>query len=363
MSRFWRSLAFAALALAVAAAPSLAQPITVAPGNDGWVTPANSSQIDLGVFPINAFFGPGSVVTPQIVSLSGAPLAPGLGSIDTLLVRNPPPVTFNLIPETKTFPVEIKALRLRGNVNINGTNFQLTVALSSTPSGPGTITATRLTPDGGRFNSSFPVLPKLVFIEVGNPGNRVDIDCAVAACPSPLILGANNVCWEVAFGPNGFNPATKGITPIAAGIGVDGDFDGVNDYVTVGRKQAGWPGLEFHQGYDPTPPWPLCGGTGESSHDHAVYSLTHKVRPPRDCATQTGTGTLGSDTDVAGGKATAIDANGTAVTATPSRLCTYQTTTATELQPNTDTTLTTGKKQPAGGKKAPGKPVQDNQQQ
>ena len=359
MNRFWRSLALAGLALAVAAAPSTAQPITVAPGNDGWVTPANSSQIDLSVFPINAFFGPGSVVTPQIVSLSGVPLAPGLGSIDTLLVRVPPPVTFNLIPETHTFPVEIKALRLRGSVNINGTNYQLTVALSSTPSGPGTITATRLTPDGGRFNSSFPVQPKLVFIEVGNPGNRVDIDCAVASCPTPLVLGASNVCWEVAFGPNGFNPATKGITPIAAGVGVDGDFDGVNDYVTVGRKQAGFAGLEFHQGYDPTPPWNPCP---DVTHNHAVYSLFHKVKTPTDCATQTGTvgtDTTAADTDVVGGKATAINA-----TATPSRLCTYTTTTATELQPNTDTTLVNGtKKQPAGGKKAPGKPGQDKPRQ
>ena len=255
-----------------------AQPITIAPGNDGWVT-VGTTSMDLSVWPINDFFGPGSVVTPQIVTLSGAPLAPGLGSIDTLLVRNPPPVTFNLIPETKTFPVEMKALRLRGSVNINGTNYQLTVALSSTASGPGTITATRLTPDGGKFNSSFPVLPKLVFVEVGNPGNRVDIDCAVANCPTPLILGASNVCWEVAFGPNGFDPATKGITPIAAGIAVDGDFDGVNEYVTVGRKQAGWPGLEFHQGYDPTPPWNPCP---DVTHNHAVYSLTHTVKPPTD---------------------------------------------------------------------------------
>lgn len=340
--------AFAGLVLALAAAPLLAQPITVAPGNDGWLTPANSSGIDLAVFPIDDFFGPGSVVVPTKVSLSGVPLAPGLGSIDTLLVRVPPPVTFNLIPETHTFQVEIKALRLRGFTNINGVDFQLTVALSSTPSGPGTITATRLTPDGGRFSSKFPVLPKLVFIEVGNPGNRVDIDCAVANCPKPLNLGATDICWEVAFGPNGFDPSTKGITPIAAGIGVDGDFDGVNDYWTVGRKQAGFPGLEFHQGYDPTPPWPLCDGDGEADHRHEVYSLFHKSKPPTDCKQTTTTTT---------GDTTATDS----ATSTASRLCTYSTTTQTEP---TATTTSTGKKQPAGGKKAaPAKPRQEKQRQ
>lgn len=289
MRKALNAFVFAALAIAIAAAPALSQPITVAPGNDGWVTPANSSQVDLGVFPINDFFGPGSVVTPQIVLLSGVALnRNNLGSIDTLLERYPPSVTFNAFPETHNFSVEIKALRLRGRTNINGVDFDLTIALSTTPSGPGTMVVTRLTPDGGRFNSSFPVLPKLTFIQVGNPGNRVDIDCAVANCPAPLVLGASNVCWEVAAGPNNFNPATKGITPIRAGIAVDGNFDGVNDYTTVGRKRAGFPGLEFHVGYEPTPPWPLCntgggGSPGQSKHDHAVYSLTHVSAPPTDC--------------------------------------------------------------------------------
>ncbi len=292
MKKPFNTIVFAVLAMAVATMPALSQPITVAPGNDGWVTPANSSRVDLGVFPINDFFGPGSVVTPQIVLLSGVALnRNNLGSIDTLLERYPPSVTFNTFPETHNFSVEIQALRLRGRTSINGVSFDLTVALSPTPSGPGTMVVTRLTPDGGRFNSSFPVLPKLTFIQVGNPGNRVDIDCADAAvnCPSPMILGASNVCWEVAAGPNNFNPASKGITPIRAGIAVDGDFDGVNDYTTVGRKRAGFPGLEFHVGYEPTPPWPLCntgGGTpGQSQHDHAVYSLTHVSVPPTDCKT------------------------------------------------------------------------------
>lgn len=287
--RSFTKWALAALVLAIVAAPVLAQPITVAAGNDGWKTPANSSKVDLSVFPIDAFFGPGSVISPTVVLLSGVPLKPAsLGSIDTLLERFAPSQTFASYPETHSFTVQIKGLRLKGTVKINGVTYDLVVALSETPSGPGTVNLTRLTPDGGRFSSSFIVLPKLVFTEVGNPSNQVVIDCATASCPSPMKLGASNVCWEVAHGPNNFDPATKGITPIAAGIAIDGTFNGVNDYTTVGRASTA--GLEFHVGYDPAPPWGLCGGTGTFTHDHAVYSLTHVSTQPTDCPpTQTAT--------------------------------------------------------------------------
>jgi hypothetical protein len=297
MLKSFTKLMLAGLVMAAVAVPVSAVAITVAPGNDAWATPVNSSQIDLSVFPIAAFFGPGAVVNPAIVPLSGSALnVASLGSTDTLIERFAPSVTFAAVPETHVFSVAIKALRLKGQTTIDGINYNLVIALSQTPSGTGTITATRLTADGGRFNSSFPVLPKLVFTEVGNPANRVVIDCGAAAgCPSPLTLASSNVCWEVAFGPNNFNPATKGLTPINAGIAVDGTFDGVNDYTTVGRKRAGFAGLEFNIGYLPAPAWGLCGtGAGNTfRHDHAVYSLFHVAKPPTDCqptATLTSTG-------------------------------------------------------------------------
>ena len=272
---------FALLLAVVAVPPASAQPITIAPGNDGFVT-VGTTRVDLSVFPLAAVFGSPGTASPSVVLLSGQPLAGALGSINTLLERYPPSVTFNTIPETRTLSVEMKALRLKGQTTVNGVTYNLVVALSEILSGAGTITATRLTPDGGRFNASFPVLPKLVFTEVGNPANQVALDCGlVPGCPSPLVLGSANVCWVVAFGPNGFNPATKGATPIAAGTPIDGTFNGVNDYTTVGRKRAGFAGLELHVGYNPTPPWNPCGAI---THDHAVYSLTHVVKPPTDGA-------------------------------------------------------------------------------
>ena len=125
-------------------------------------SPRPAAVPNRSVFPIQNFFGAGAVVNPVIVSLSGSPLNPAIGTIDTLLERAPGSVTFNGIPETHTFGVTIKGLRLKGQTTIDGVTYDLVVALSEIASGPGTITATRLTPDGGRFSSSFPVLPKLV---------------------------------------------------------------------------------------------------------------------------------------------------------------------------------------------------------
>jgi hypothetical protein len=347
MRKVWRNWALAGLVLATAAAPLLAQPpITVAPGNDSWTTPANSSQIDLGVFPLDLVFGPSPVVNPQVVLLSGVPLNPGgLGLADTLLERYPPSVLFNgVLVDTRTFSVEIKALRMKGQTTVNGVGFDVYVALSSVPSGPGTITARRTTLDGGRFDSSFPVLTKLIFIQQG-VGTRSEIDCGlVSGCPA-VVLNSFNNCWEVAFGPNGFNPANFGIPPINAGVPVDSDFDGVNDYVTVGRKRAGFAGLEFHVGRQPAPPWGICG---DSVHDHAVYSLTHVSRPPDDCKQRTGTTTGTTQTltaqqiDIAASKlcaAVAIDG----------------TQPVDEDEPVTHQTNTV-KKQTAGAKKPAAKP-------
>src|SRR5947209_16891032 len=106
MKRHWNLGAVLALALVATAVPALAQPITVAWGNDGWQTPAGSSQIDLSIYPLAGLFGAGATFSPTVVSLSGVPLdATNLGSIDTLLERPAPSVLYSTFPETHTFAV------------------------------------------------------------------------------------------------------------------------------------------------------------------------------------------------------------------------------------------------------------------
>ncbi|HEX4962598.1 MAG TPA: hypothetical protein VF173_17310 [Thermoanaerobaculia bacterium] len=296
MTRIRSAFIVLTLALAVAV-PALAQPITVAWGNDGWQTAANSSQIDLSIYPLAGLFGAGATFSPTVVSLSGSPLdSTNLGSIDTLLERPAPSVTYTTYPETHTFPVALKAMRLRGTVTVipsggSPTTYTLTVAVSEAGSGSGTITATRDQPDGGHFDSSFPVQPKLVFV---SGSSRLELDCGyTSACPTNITLSSTNNCWVVAHGPNNFDPASKGITNILAGIAVDGTFDGTNDYTTVGKKPAAATGLEFHPGYNPVPPFNVCT---DVVHTHAVYSLHHQTKPPADCATTRSglTGTVGS---------------------------------------------------------------------
>jgi len=288
----------------VAAVPALAQPITVSWGNDGWQTAAGSSQIDLSIYPLAGLFGAGATFSPTVVTLGGVALdAANLGSIDTLLERPAPSVLYTTFPETHTFPVALKAMRLRGSVTVtpsggSPTTYTLTVALSEAGSGSGTITAHREVADGGHFDSSFPVQPKLVFV---NGSTRLELDCGyTSACPTNITLSSTNNCWVVAHGPNNFDPAAKGITNIAAGIAVDGTFDGTNDYTTVGKKPAGAAGLEFHAGFNAIPPFNGCIDT---VHSHAVYSLTHKTKTPTDCTT-TQTGTQPGGTALVGGAGT-----------------------------------------------------------
>lgn len=303
MNRTMSAFGILALALLVAV-PALAQPITVAWGNDGWQTAAGSSQIDLSIYPLAGLFGAGATFSPTVVNLGGVALdAANLGSIDTLLERPAPSVAFTTYPETHTFPVALKAMRLRGTVTVTPSGgspktYTLTVAVSEAGSGSGTITAHREVPDGGHFDSSFPVQPKLVFVD--SLGGRLELDCGyTSACPTNITLSSTNNCWVVAHGPNNFDPASKGITNIVAGIAVDGTFDGTNEYTTVGKKPAAATGLEFHPGFNAIPPFNGCTDT---THTHAVYSLTHKTKAPTDCATTTQTGTTsGGTTSLVGG--------------------------------------------------------------
>jgi hypothetical protein len=131
----------------------------------------------------------------------------------------------------------------------------------------------------------------------------------------------------VAFGPNWFDPRVHGVTPIRPGISVDGNYDGFPDYVTVGRRWPGFPGKEFHVGYQPAPPWGTCG---PSTHDHAVYSLTHIARNPNDCSDK-------PDVEVTAAKSVA-KCGTPGPTVDPAKLCNYDDVYG-DIQPGDDTPI------------------------
>ena len=268
----WRHALIAALVLA-AALPLGAQPLTVTAGDDGWVTPSGGTQVDLSLYPLGGAFGSGVTLSPTLVPLTGVPInSTQLGSIDTIVKRSST-LTLPALNSTATTTVEIQALRLGGTVTAsNGKTYSLRVCLSEWSSGTGTMTLKLTTPDGGSFNSSFPVLPKLVFTNVANSADKVIIDCgSVPGCPA-FNLSAVNACWVSSSGPNHFSPSAKGITLIGAGIAVDGTCDGVADYTTVGTSN-------FFPGWDPHPPFPEC----VTQHDSSG-AAKHVVKAPKDCA-------------------------------------------------------------------------------
>jgi hypothetical protein len=280
--RNWKILILATLLLAAVVAPAAAQPVTVNPGDDGWVTPSNGSQVDLSGYNLAAVFGRGVTFSPTIVPLSGQAIDPAhLGSIDTI-VRRFDTVTLGSIGATGTTSLEVKSLRLVGSVTVNGTTiYDLRVCLSDFQLGNrGSMTLTLTAPDGGTFNSTFPIQPKLTFTNRSNPSDVVVLDCGATPgnCPNAN-LSATNVCWVVNNGPNHFDPLAHGVTLIQPGIVADGTCDGVNAYTTVGSSN-------FFAGFDPHPPFPLCT---TSAHLHANFASKHQVKPAQDCTTTTGT--------------------------------------------------------------------------
>ena len=152
----------------------------VQPGLDVWQTPAGASSHDFSGDPIPAgFFGPGSEPFTGIVQLMGDPLglssSAGLEPYDTVIMR-PSPAMLPTCPSMDTVPIEIVALNLVSISPItvtynNGnlpTQWDVRVCLSSVlPQPTGSMTIRHECPDGGTFDSTLPVLPKITFSPAG----------------------------------------------------------------------------------------------------------------------------------------------------------------------------------------------------
>ena len=187
-----------ALLLVVAAAPLAAQSFPA--GNDSWTTPADGqTQVNLNSFPgaLTALGSP--VVSGSTVNLQGSPLSTSqIGKADTLMARG--------AISGGSGSLSIIALNLASSSNVrlqDGRQYSLQVCASDTASPAGTITLTQANGDGGTFNSSFSVLPKLVFTNVNNPNDKVRIDCGGGGCDpltmqlEQLRLGADRRPWEL----------------------------------------------------------------------------------------------------------------------------------------------------------------------
>jgi hypothetical protein len=273
-------LALAALVSAVVpATPAMAQVATIAAGDDGWVTQGGGlTHVDLAQYNIGSIFPGGSIVGDAVVNLKGKPLdSAHLGSIDTI-VRHYGTTNFNAVGDTRAITVGVKALSMQSDndtVTISGHGtYSLEVHLSTFTSASGTMTAHLSNLDGGTFDASFPVYPRLVFTNVSNPNDVVAVDCgATPGVCEPVTISTTNAGWTRTGGPGAFSPSAKGVTPIASGIAVDADGDGIADTTTIGNGSS-----NFYAGYAASAPsFPTAPG------NHGQLTSAHATRPPQDC--------------------------------------------------------------------------------
>lgn len=174
-----------------------AVPKEVEPGHDCWTT-GHETEYPFSASPIPAdFFGPGSDPFEGIVRFMGQTIYAedagdqpfDLGACDTIVERTQG-ITLD-IGEWGTIDTEIVALCLTAldpiTVTYNGgqnpEEWSVAVALSDTPpAAPGTMTIHRDSAQGGRFYSSFGVVPTFTFTKVANPTQGQVLDCGLEDC-------------------------------------------------------------------------------------------------------------------------------------------------------------------------------------
>lgn len=214
-------------------------------GEVGWVTDGRTTA-NFADCPIPAgFFGSGSdPVDNQDISLDGVPLTGQTGAIDTLVEVDG--VRCLQVGATKSMGTRIRGLHMEGTVEVSfgGGVFFETWNLdvhSALNQNSGSMSVTLEDDFGGVHTSSLPVVARLVFT---NPANG---DVRVLEDPScELHLDSPSTPWSLAA-TGKFDPDAEGLPPLPGGVGVDGDGDGVDDYITSGRTNF-IPGVEYTGG-------------------------------------------------------------------------------------------------------------------
>ncbi|HEX4953569.1 MAG TPA: thrombospondin type 3 repeat-containing protein [Thermoanaerobaculia bacterium] len=263
--------------------PVAAQTGDVQPGVDLWTTPGNGSTFDdFSGNPIPAgFFGPGSDPFLGMVVLQGAPLpslgGPGLGPVDTVVERTMV-AELPAIGSSDTVPIEIVALNLMSvnpiTVTYNGGQnpepWNLRVCLSSQATqAPGVMTISRTCPEGGRYDATLPVRPKLVFTRTSPPAT-LTLDQGMAG---QIQLATTADRW--AYNPSGL----LGIFRIQPGAITDGDCDGTPDAPLPGSSNF-TPGV-WTPACECIAPPPAMTQKKVLSEEEAILQA-HGILPPQE---------------------------------------------------------------------------------
>ncbi len=289
-----RSMSLGAVALALlalAAAPAAAQ--TFAAGDDAFNTMAGgSTTVDVSQFP-GALAALGSpIVGGNVISLQGVSLSSAMGpSVDSIVARGA--IT------NGSGSLTLAALNMVSASNLvlqDGRQYSLGVCLSDTAPSNGNITLTSNgSGDGGTFNSSFNVIPKLVFTNVNNHNDVIRIDCGVANCN--LNITSNGTGYAQTGGPNNFSPSAEGINSLPTGNQTVANCDGTHT-VNISAPGGFYPGWTFSAngaspaGFRVAPvidasrqrPDASSGGSFKPSNNWDQHAgAIHGTKPPQDC--------------------------------------------------------------------------------
>jgi hypothetical protein len=274
------SVLVAGTTVTIASAPSAAakkMPLVLKKGDDGWVTVGGGkTTLDLADYPIAGALGGKLQGNPKI-SLEGKPLdSSRLGAIDTMLTR---PDDIRLQGGEGRGRLLLVALSVAAKrpVIVGGHPYNLTVVLSesSKESRAGIIIIRQTAPNGGTFDSEFPVVPRLVFTEQ-TTGQTIAIDCGAVACGDKgheIIMTSKRTPWTLAGGLGHFDPAAHKILIIPSGVRVGGH--GIPTYTTIG-------GSNFVAGFG------LGQGNPISRANTNHPAIDHFVTPPTITTGETG---------------------------------------------------------------------------
>ncbi|MCP3904417.1 MAG: hypothetical protein GY715_12380 [Planctomycetes bacterium] len=174
------------------------------------------------------FFGPGSDPFTELVCLKGEPLGNTVFGVfdtaDTLILRSDNPFECDApFPDIGVVDIEIVELHLVSIdpivVTFNGGQtpelWDVEVELSDLDQPIGSMTVQKTHDNGGTFTADLPVLPKITFTQVANPGNIQVLDFGLAGL-DPIGFTTQPTGWvhEVKLGtvkpeggPSCFNPS------------------------------------------------------------------------------------------------------------------------------------------------------------
>jgi hypothetical protein len=293
------ALAVPALLL-LAVLPAAAQ--TFAAGNDALNTQAaGNTQVDLSQFPAVLTALGSTINGGDVINLQGVSLSSSMGpSVDTIVARGAISSGSGSLTIAALNMASVSPLQLA-----DGRQYNLQVCLSDTAQTAGSIALTQANNDGGTFNSSIPILPKLVFTNVSNSSDVLTIDCASGGCGTGLTVTSTGTGYAQTGGTNSFNPSAEGINSLPTGSQTVANCGGTHT-ITInapGGFYPGWsltptgearrisaPAFRATGMFDASrsQPQATTGYTFTNTGTFDQHAARHKTQPPLDCYTAPG---------------------------------------------------------------------------